>query len=97
MLAPTSRYTGIEIAQWRSPAGEEITYLRRRFVPDPDTISTPVEYSVVAGDRLDNVTARYLGDPELFWRLCDANRALRPEDLTAVPGRTLGIPVPTGV
>ena len=27
------------------------------------------------GERLDNVAAQYLGDPTLFWRLCDANNA----------------------
>ena len=26
--------------------------------------------------------AQYLGDPEQFWRICDANGAMRPEELT---------------
>ena len=34
------------------------------------------------GDRLDNIAARYLGDPEQFWRICDANGAMRPDELT---------------
>jgi hypothetical protein len=33
---------------------------------------------VVQGDRLDNLAARYFGDAELYWRLCDANGAVRP-------------------
>ncbi len=45
------------------------------------------------GDRLDLIAHRYLGDPELYWRICDANRALRPEELTAEPGRRLVIPI----
>ena len=40
------------------------------------------------GDRLDLITARTLGDPEQFWRICDANDALDPDDL-AEPGRRL--------
>ena len=34
-------------------------------------------------DRLDVMAAQYLGDPELFWRICDANGAMRPEEFTA--------------
>ena len=48
---------------------------------------------VADGDRLDLLAHRYLGDPELFWRICDANRALRPEELTREAGRVLGIPL----
>jgi hypothetical protein len=43
------------------------------------------------------VAAQYLGDPLAFWRLCDANGALQPEDLTANPGSTISIPLPAGV
>ena len=43
------------------------------------------------GDRLDNVTAKYLGDPEQFWRLCDANGAMRPEELTETIGNRVRI------
>ena len=48
---------------------------------------------VVDGDRLDLLAHRYLGDPEQFWRICDANGALRPEELTREAGRRLGIPL----
>jgi hypothetical protein len=54
------------------------------------------EHEVTQGDRLDNITHRYLGDPEQFWRLCDANGAMRPEELE-VPGRRLRITLPDGV
>ena len=46
------------------------------------------------GDRLDNVTAKYLGDPTQFWRVADANDTLRPEELTAEIGRTITIALP---
>ena len=48
-------------------------------------------------ERLDNLAALYFGDPELFCRLCDANRALRPEELTETPGLQLRITLPEGV
>lgn len=49
------------------------------------------------GDRLDNLAAQYLGDPELFWRLCDANSALHPEELTERVGRRLRVTLPEGI
>ena len=46
------------------------------------------------GDRLDLITARTLGDPEAFWRVCDANDALDPAELTSEAGRRLRVPLP---
>jgi len=48
-------------------------------------------HTVVAGERIDHLAARYYGDPLKFWLICDANDALFPEDLM-VPGRVLKIP-----
>lgn len=94
---PTSRYFGIETTTIETRAGATYAYLRRRFVPQPERFSTLLEHVVVQGDRLDNITARYLGDPLQFWRVCDANRAMRPEALTEEPGRRLRITLPEGI
>jgi hypothetical protein len=48
------------------------------------------------GDRLDNVTAVRLGDPELFWRVADGHAELRPEALVEPVGRRLRIALPEG-
>ena len=48
------------------------------------------------GERLDNITAHFLGDPEQFWRVCDGNGAIRPEELTETIGRKLRIKLPRG-
>ena len=42
--------------------------------------------SSLQGERLDNIAAAFLGDPELFWRLSDANGAMRPEELVQTVG-----------
>lgn len=94
---PTSRYFGIETTTIETRDGKTYAYLRRRFVPQPERFSTLLEQVVVQGDRLDNVTARYLGDPLQFWRVCDANRAMRPEELTEEIGRRLRITLPEGI
>jgi len=55
------------------------------------------EHVVKQNERLDNITARYMGDPEQFWRICDANAAMRPDELTKTIGRRLRITLPEGI
>ena len=93
----TSRYYGIEVAVWTPSRGNPITYLRRRFVPPPEGFALLQEHTVKEGDRLDNLTAQYVGDPERYWQLCDANAAIRPNELTETVGRKLRITLPEGI
>ncbi len=93
----TSRYYNIETASLETPAGKTIIYLTRRFVPSPDRFALLQVHVVTQGDRLDNITANYLGDPEQFWRVCDANAAMRPEALTETIGRSIRITLPEGI
>lgn len=93
----TSRYYGIAVAALQTADGKTIAYLRRRLLPQPDRFALLVEHTVARGDRLDNITAQYLGDPEQFWRICDANNAMRPDELTDIVGRKIRITLPEGV
>jgi len=97
MFPPTSRYANVETAELEIAPDRVVIHLRRRFVPQPDRFVLLQEHTVVDGDRLDNVTARYLGDPEQFWRIADANGAMRPDELTETPGRRLRIALPDGM
>jgi hypothetical protein len=72
-------------------------YIRRRFVPQPGRFQLIQEHTVTQGERLDNIAAQYLGDPTLFWRLCDANNAMRPNELTQTLGRKLKITMPENI
>ena len=92
-----SRYQATETTRITLADGTELVFLKRRFVPMPERLAGWQQHTVVQGDRLDNLAARYLGDPELFWRLCDANRAMRPDALTEVVGRRLQIALPDGL
>ena len=93
----TSRYHGIPTQTITTADGRTVAYIKRRFIPPPERFTLLVEHTVVEGDRLDNITAQYLGDPEQFWRICDANAALRPEALTETIGRRLRITLPEGI
>ena len=94
---PSSRYHGIGVVVKDMPDGRQVTYVRRRFVPQPERFELLQEHAVSQGDRLDAIAARYLGDPEQFWRIADANRAMRPDALTAEIGRRLRITMPEGI
>lgn len=93
---PTSRYNGLELAELERPDGSKVVYLRRRLVPPPERFALLQLHTMSEGERLDVITALYLGDPEQFWRLCDANRAMRPEELERV-GRRLRVTLPEGL
>jgi hypothetical protein len=94
---PTSRYYNLETATLKSADGQTQVYLRRRFLPSADRFALLLEHVVTDGERLDNITARYMDDPEAFWRIADANSAMRPEELTETIGRSLRITLPEGI
>lgn len=99
---PNSRYNGIPILTYQAASGpgadvREVPYLARRFIPPVESFSPIGSHVVVQGDRSDNLAARYLGDPEQYWKLCDANGALHPDELVQSIGRALRIALPTGM
>ena len=97
MFDPTSRYFNIENAilsvMGKDGTAHSIVYKRRRFIPPGDDATTVVEHTVTQGERLDNIIARYLGDPTEFWRICDANNVLAPAELEEI-GRVIKITLP---
>ena len=97
MFPITSRYYSTPTAKLETAEGKTIIYLRRRFVPPLERFELLFEHAVAEGERLDHIAAQYLGDPEQFWRICDANNAIRPEELTETPGRRLRITLPEGI
>jgi nucleoid-associated protein YgaU len=97
LFAATSRYSAIATATFVTANGRSVAYVRRRFVPQPEALAQLQQHSVSQGERLDIIAAQYLGDAELFWRIADANRAMRLEDLVATMGRVLRICLPQGI
>jgi hypothetical protein len=96
-FAPTSRYHGLDTLAVTAADGTSRVYLARRFVPPPERFALQQLHFVAAGERLDQLAARYFGDPEMFWVLCDANGAVRPDELVEVVGRRLRVTLPEGV
>lgn len=96
VFPPNSRYAGSEQAELVRADGTRVAYLRRRLVPDPARYATVLEHQVLDGERLDRLAAAYLGDPELFWRIADANGVLDPAELEQV-GRRVRLTLPEGM
>ncbi|WP_431970461.1 LysM peptidoglycan-binding domain-containing protein [Nocardia sp. bgisy134] len=94
----TSRYVDTPVVAHDPGTGEPpVPYLSRRLVPLPERLATLGQYEVVEGDRLDLISARWYGDPELWWRIADANPSSHPDELTAKVGRRLRITAPEGM
>jgi hypothetical protein len=97
LFTSTSRYYGMDTETLTTADGTIIIYLKRRFLPSLDSFQLLQEHTVTQGERLDNIAAKFLGDPELFWRIADANGAMRPEDLVQTVGTILKITLPQGI
>jgi hypothetical protein len=93
----SSRYHGIETDIMELADGDNIIYIRRRFLPPLDGFTVIKEHIVVQGDRPDNLAFLYLGDPEQFWRICDANGVMDPNELIETVGRQIKITLPEGI
>jgi hypothetical protein len=91
VFARGSRYERVAEDVYVDARGHEVPFKLLRLLPP--ALPAVQSHLVVAGDRLDLLAHGYLGNPELFWRICDANAALRPEELTDELGRLLAIPL----
>ncbi|GGA88673.1 hypothetical protein [Puia dinghuensis] len=96
-FAPSSRYYPIAVTSLTSADGAVINYVRRRFVPRAGQYQLLQLHTVTEGQRLDNITNQYIGDPTMFWQLCDANNVLDPAELTVTIGRQIRITLPQGI
>lgn len=93
--SPNSRYYTSSVEQITLPDGTQVAYLYRRIVPPASAYPSTVTYTVADGDRIDNLAQRFLGDPALYWMICDANSVSDPDALTSQTGRSIQIPLPS--
>jgi len=94
MFEPTSRYYQVEDSSIETKDRAKVAYKKRRFLPDGSKMTLLQDLKVNDDDRLDTISARVVGDPEQFWRICDANNAMHPLELTSEPGRSIRIASP---
>ena len=89
MFASNSRYYGLPTYAVTMPDGTVVAATKLPLPP----ASLPLAgyHRAQQDDRLDLLAARYLQDPTLFWKLCDANGTPSAPALAARP--LIGIPV----
>ncbi len=94
---PGSRYNTVGVGTLTGGDGRTVAYLQRRFLPDPARLHLLPAHTVTdPGERLDNLAARFLGDPLQHWRICDANLVMQPSDLVRL-GAVVRITLPEGL
>jgi hypothetical protein len=90
MFVKGSRYETVEDHELTDEQGRILRYKKIRFTPETDA---QFSHLLSQGERLDHLAHRYYRDPERFWRICDANGTMWPEDLVATAGRRILIPL----
>lgn len=89
MFFKGSRYEQVPEGVFTDARGRQIPYKLLRIIADAPSLQTRIVQSL---DRLDMLAFQYYDDPEQFWRICDANLAIIPDELLEV-GRRLLIPL----
>lgn len=88
MFFPGSRYAAMATYTIERKDG---TTMQAIQLPAPGPRLVLGHYRRAAGDRLDQIAARFLGDATQFWRICDANGAVVPDALAARD--LVGVPI----
>jgi len=73
-----SRYEKVPRLTYVDDTGRVVIYTGTRLIPETPAV---VGHRVVQGERLDHIAWAQYRDAERYWRICDANVALWPDDL----------------
>lgn len=93
-FAFNSRYRGSKLRTRTAPDGTVETYVARRIIPATERYTALARHKVIGGDRIDRIAADAFGDPEQYWRICDANGDSDPASAAEPEGRLVIIPLP---
>ena len=88
MFFKGSRYEKSETYTVTTADGRQVTAVRLPVASPRPLIGY---HQRKQGQRLDHIAARFLKDPTLFWKLCDANGSAVPDALAARD--LVGVPV----
>jgi hypothetical protein len=89
MFFKGSRYAKVPDQELTDASGRTIRYKGTRFIPPT---AAQVGHIITDGERLDLIAYYYYRDPERFWRICDCNEVMDPDELNRAVGRKIGIP-----
>ena len=93
MFFKGSRYQNVGEAQLTDASGRVVRYKKVRFIAGT---RAELVYQVRQGDRPDHIAYTFYRDPERFWRVCDLNRTMWPDELVDETGLLILIPPAEG-
>ena len=93
---PNSRYHGVGTAKLTTAGRRDDRLSAPPLRAAAGAVRADPGAHRVAGRSARQFAAQYLGDPEQFWRICDANGAMRPDELTEPIGAAMRITLAAG-
>lgn len=93
MFFKGSRYEDVASDSITDAKGQVIRFKSVRFIP---VTRARMLLTIKQDERLDQIAGRIYQDPERFWRICDANLAMWPDDLIGKGGDQIKIPPSEG-
>lgn len=93
MFFKGSRYEQVPTLGHTASDGRIIRYKAVRPIPPTPPLA---QHIVDEGERLDHIAFQHYRDAERFWRICDANLTVWPDELIARSGRVIDIPASEG-
>lgn len=94
MNDPDGRYAKSEQRTRPGPDGKPVTYLARRFLPEPEALTIAGVMPMEPGERLDLFSGRVQGTSTAWWRVADAHRLIHPDRLEEPQLQRLKVPLP---
>ncbi|NIM95757.1 MAG: hypothetical protein GTO18_18815 [Anaerolineales bacterium] len=91
MFFKGSRYAAVGEHTITDKDGRVIRYKKIRFIQGANT---HISHTLAQGERLDHIAHSFYKEPDQFWRICDANVALWPDELLEEVGTGILIPIP---
>lgn len=94
IFPPNSRYARDAIRETTLTDGTVRDFVGRRIIPRTERFQALDRHRADGDERIDALSAERYGDPELYWRICDANGDADPGLACRPAGRLLVIPLP---
>lgn len=94
LFPPNSRYARVPIRETTLADGTKRQFVGRRIIPQTGRYQALDRHRADGDQRIDGIAADSFGDPELYWRICDANGDADPGLAAQPEGRLIVIPLP---
>lgn len=94
IFPPNSRYYRVPLRETTLPDGTTRQFVGRRIIPQTARFQALDRHRAQGDERIDGLAAQFYGDPELYWRICDAAGDADPGTAAGPEGRLILIPLP---